>query len=368
MTSGTERIKVPLSNRGYEIVLGGPGIRGLGVELINHGIKEGTKILIVSNNDVAKYYGEICIESLSKNGFNPKMILINAGEKEKNINNIVSIHDSAFSNHIERTSIMVALGGGIVGDITGFAAATWLRGISFIQIPTTLLAMVDASIGGKTGVNHPKGKNLIGAFHQPKLVLIDPLTLNSLPDREFKCGMAEVIKYGIIDDKELFLELEKIKYLDSPSKYNEKQLATILRRSVSSKAKIVAEDEYESGRRAILNYGHTFGHAIETLCGYGNYLHGEAVGIGMIAAGELAVQLGIWSRDSANRQKALIAKTGLPTYWPKLNPNDVWDTLQSDKKVRNGKVRFILPKKIGEVDIYDDISKEQVIDCISKLN
>ena len=204
---------------------------------------------------------------------------------------------------------MLALGGGVIGDMTGFAAATWLRGIGVVQVPTTLLAMVDASIGGKTGVNHPGGKNLIGAFHQPRLVLIDPATLQTLPTREFRAGMAEVIKYGILGDQELFTLLEHCQQPDQPEGLGTALLETILERSAAAKARVVAADEKEGGLRAILNYGHTFGHVVETLCGYGTWLHGEAVAIGMVAVGELVVQRGSWSRDDANRQRRLIQRT-----------------------------------------------------------
>ena len=228
--------------------------------------------------------------------------------------------------------------------------------------------MVDASIGGKTGVNHSGGKNLIGAFHQPKLVVIDPLTLETLPKREFRAGMAEVIKYAVIGDPSLFKLLEKAFCIDNLSNLGDNLITEILERSAATKARIVVSDERESGLRAILNYGHTFGHAIENLCGYGKFLHGEAVAIGMIAVGELALIKGKWKEEDANRQKKLIKKAGLPTYWPKLDHEEVLQALTGDKKVKDGKIRFILPRKIGEVEISNEITESDLRECLNKLD
>ena len=250
---------------------------------------------------------------------------------------------------------MIALGGGIVGDITGFASATWLRGLDYIQIPTTLLSMVDSSVGGKTGVNHPKGKNLIGAFNQPKAVFIDTETLKTLPSREFNAGMAEIIKYGIIRDKELFEYLEDELNLKNIINLENQSLVKIIKNSVKIKSDIVTEDEKEKGIRAYLNYGHSFGHVIENLCGYGEYLHGEAISIGMRIAGEIAFSKGLWQKDETIRQNNLIKKYGLPIEVPNLNKYDVVRILMGDKKVQEGKMRFILPNKIGKVSIYTDI-------------
>ena len=367
MHQDNRRIPVSITNQPYEIVIGKGSLKFIGSELQKAGIKNGVKILVVSNNDVALPYGETFLKSLKESGYDPTLLIIEAGEDKKTPESIAIIHDAAYSAKLERGSLMIALGGGVVGDMTGFAAATWLRGISVIQVPTTLLAMVDAAVGGKTGVNHKGGKNLIGAFHQPKLVVIDPLTLKTLPSREFRAGMAEVIKYGVIGDYKLFNLLEKCSSLKSLETLDENFLEEILEHSCSSKAKIVALDEHESGLRAILNYGHTFGHVIETLCGYGTWLHGEAVSMGMIAIGELALQLGSWSEEEANRQKELLKKAGLPTNWPDLNPEDVYKSLQGDKKVKEGRVVFIVPKKIGTVEIRNDISNHDIKQCLSKL-
>jgi 3-dehydroquinate synthase len=257
--------------------------------------------------------------------------------------------------------------------MAGFAAATGLRGIAVVQVPTTLLAMVDAAIGGKTGVNHPGGKNLIGAFHQPKLVLIDPTVLATLPAREFRAGMAEVIKYGVIGDPPLFAELEAVAAqhpadgLASREGVGEALLQRLLERSAAAKARVVAADEREGGLRAILNYGHTLGHAVETLSGYGTYLHGEAVGLGMLAAGQLSLAMGLWGEDDQRRQRAVIAAAGLPIDWPCLSPTAVMDCLQGDKKVRNGKVRFVLPSAIGAVEIRDDVEPQMILKVLEQL-
>jgi 3-dehydroquinate synthase len=300
-------------------------------------------------------------------------LVIEAGEEQKTPATVALIHNAAFEQKLERGSLIVALGGGVVGDMAGFAAASWLRGIAVVQVPTTLLAMVDASIGGKTGVNHPGGKNLIGAFHQPKLVLIDPLTLATLPDREFRAGMAEVIKYGVIGDGALFSELEAAALADPSRGLASRQalgpalLQQILEHSAQAKAQIVAADEREGGLRAILNYGHTLGHVVEALCGYGTYLHGEAVGIGMVAAGELSLAMGLWSAQDQARQRAVIAAAGLPMAWPDLDPAAVLLCLQGDKKVRDGQVRFVLPTGIGSVEIRNDVSASTVVEALQRI-
>ncbi len=361
------RISVPLERDAYDVVIGSDSLNDIGSALIDAGVRRGRKILVVSNEDVAGPYGDICLKSLLSQGFSADLLIIDAGEDQKTPATVARIHDAAFKRRLERSSLMLALGGGVVGDMTGFAAATWLRGISVVQVPTTLLAMVDASIGGKTGVNHPGGKNLIGAFHQPCLVVIDPNTLRTLPVREFRAGLAEVIKYGIIGDPDLFHLLEKCVQPEHAEGVGAELLELVLERSAAAKAKVVAADEKEGGLRAILNYGHTFGHVIETLCGYGTWLHGEAVAMGMVAVGELAVQRGSWSRDEAERQKRLIAKTKLPINWPALEIENVLRTLQGDKKVRDGKLRFVLPTSIGQVEIRDDITSEEIVQCLQAL-
>ena len=349
------KILVPLGNKSYEVTLEAGLLNNIGKELFKIGIKNNRKILVISNKEISNLYGEKLIKDLKDNNFQTKIFLIKAGEPHKSLETLSHIYNAAFDFGLDRNSLIIALGGGIVGDITGLAAATWLRGIEYIQIPTTLLSMVDSSVGGKTAVNHPKGKNLIGAFYQPKAVFIDPETLKTLPSREFKAGMAEVIKYGVIKDKELFEFLENDKHKDELLNLENKSLINIINRSIKTKSHIVSEDEQEHGVRAILNYGHSFGHVIENLCGYGEYLHGEAISIGMKIAGEIAIEKGLWSKEHSLRQDALIKSYGLPTQTPKINKKDVITILMGDKKVRDGKMRFILPVEIGKVNIYDDI-------------
>ena len=360
-------IEVTLSANPYPIVIGNGALAQLGEQILARGIKAGTKVLVVTNPVVESHYGATAMASLEAAGFNASLLVIEAGEDQKTPATVGLIHNAAFERKLERGSLIVALGGGVVGDMAGFAAATWLRGIAVVQVPTTLLAMVDASIGGKTGVNHPGGKNLIGAFHQPRLVLIDPSTLATLPEREFRAGMAEVIKYGVIGDRELFEELEAAgTQLASMASLPAALLQSILERSAAAKAKVVAADEREGGLRAILNYGHTLGHVVEALCGYGAYLHGEAVAIGMVAAGELALERGLWTAQEQERQKAVISAAGLPLAWPDLDEQAVLTCLQGDKKVRDGQVRFVLPTRLGAVDLCSDVSGKQVLAALAR--
>ncbi len=362
------RVPIALKRNPYEVVIGGLGIEGIGNELRSIGFNSNCKVLIVSNEEVAEHYGNKLIRSLEENGFKASLLIIKAGESQKNQKSIGLIHDAAYKERIERNSLMIALGGGVIGDMTGFAAATWLRGIPIVQVPTTLLAMVDASIGGKTGVNHPKGKNLVGAFHQPKLVIIDPTTLKSLPEREFRAGMSEVIKYGVIGDIKLFNLLESLPSLNSLKGIRMDLIEKIIEYSVITKARVVEQDELEAGIRAILNYGHTFGHVVETLCGYGVWLHGEAVAIGMHTVGLLALNRGSWSWSDLSRQQALINKANLPFTWPVMQSAKILEILQGDKKVRNGKLRFVIPKGIGSVEIIDNVSEEEINNLIEKIN
>jgi 3-dehydroquinate synthase len=366
-------IMVPLAAQPYPIVLGAGSLASLAELLIAQGIRADTKVLLVTNPEVERHYGAPCRRSLEAAGFPVQTLVIEAGEDQKTPATVALIHDAAFAAKLERGSLIVALGGGVVGDMAGFAAATWLRGIAVVQVPTTLLAMVDAAIGGKTGVNHPGGKNLIGAFHQPKLVLIDPAVLHTLPEREFRAGMAEVIKYGVIGDPALFGDLEAAAQRDplaglaNRESVGEGLLERLLERSASAKAKVVAADEREGGLRAILNYGHTLGHTVETLSGYGTFLHGEAVGLGMLAAGEISLAMGLWRPEDQQRQRAVIAAAGLPLAWPALDPQAVLACLQGDKKVRSGRVRFVLPTAIGAVEIRDDVEPEIIVLALERL-
>jgi 3-dehydroquinate synthase len=359
-------IRVNLPQQSYDIAIASQGLDQLGQAIAN--LNLGKKVLVVSNPAIFRHYGERAIASLQSAGFEVNSCTIPAGERYKTLTSIQKLYDAALENRLERSSTLVALGGGVIGDMTGFAAATWLRGINFVQVPTTLLAMVDAAIGGKTGVNHPQGKNLIGAFHQPRLVLIDPQVLNTLPVREFRAGMAEVIKYGIIWDAQLFAQMEQSDRLDQLRYLDTGLLQEILSRSCQAKADVVSKDEKEAGLRAILNYGHTIGHAVESLTGYRVVNHGEAVAIGMVAAGQLSVNLQLWEQAAQERQLALIQKTGLPTQLPAgVDIEAIIDSLQTDKKVKAGRVRFVLPTQIGAVTVTDQVPAEQIRQVLRQM-
>ncbi|MGK7953725.1 MAG: 3-dehydroquinate synthase [Crocosphaera sp.] len=359
-------IDVTLPHTSYKIVISPNSLDQLGQQL--NSLHLGQKILVISNPEIFSYYGENVINSLKDAGFKVVEHLIPAGEKYKTLDSISQVYDIALKHRLERSSTLLALGGGVIGDMTGFAAATWLRGINFVQVPTSLLAMVDASIGGKTGVNHPQGKNLIGAFYQPRLVFIDPTVLTTLSMREFRAGMAEVIKYGIIWNQGLFNQLEAQKSLDSLDNVTAEIIQEIITQSCQAKVDVVSQDEKEAGLRAILNYGHTIGHAIESLTGYSQINHGEAVAIGMVAAGKIAVKLGMWEEEKTQRQENLIQQVALPvTVNNDLKSQDILDSLQLDKKVKAGKVRFILPTDIGEVEMRDNIPPEVITTVLQEM-
>lgn len=355
-------IKVEIPAQSYDIAIAPQILDQVGNRLSQ--LSLGQKVLVVSNPKIFQLYGQRVINSLHQAGFITHSCLLPAGERYKNLNSIQKVYQAALEQKLERSSTILALGGGVVGDMAGFAAATWLRGINFVQVPTTLLAMVDASIGGKTGVNHPQGKNLIGAFHQPRLVLIDPEVLHSLPKREFRSAMAEVIKYGVIWDEELFYDLESLQKLESLSL---EVLQTIIVRSCQAKAEVVSKDEKESGLRAILNYGHTIGHAVESLTKYRVVNHGEAVAIGMAAAGAIATKLGLWQNSSQYRQLELIKKINLPITIPAgLVAEDIVELLKTDKKVKDGRVRFVLPTEIGAATVTDQVSSGLITEVLNE--
>jgi 3-dehydroquinate synthase len=342
-------VNVPLGERSYDIEIGmsldqaGLQIKGLGL---------GQKIAVVVNPTVKELYGKRLLESLKAQGFMVMSIIIPEGEQYKNLDWANAIYTALLTNAFDRRSAIVALGGGVIGDLAGFAAATYMRGIPFVQVPTTLLAMVDSSVGGKTGVNHPMGKNMIGAFHQPRKVLMDLEVLRTLPKAEFLSGMAEVIKYGVIWDGDFFDYLDanrdRILGLDADV------LAHVVRRSCEIKAEVVGRDEREGGLRAVLNFGHTVGHAIEKAENY-TMRHGEAVAIGMVYASRLALQTGLCEALVPERVEKLIASYGLPTdlraFSRKPTVTELMDAMRIDKKAEGGKVKFVLPKKIGEVVI-----------------
>jgi 3-dehydroquinate synthase len=342
-------LSLELPTTRYDIVIESGALATLGARMLE--LKLGRKVLVVSNPQIFKHYGETVLTSLRNAGFDAESLLLPGGERYKNLAHVQKVFDRAYELGLERSSTLVALGGGVVGDLTGYAAASWLRGINFVQVPTTLLAMVDASVGGKTGVNHPQGKNLIGAFYQPRLVLMDPETLETLPTREFRAALSEVIKYGVIWDRALLDVLESQPKLDQYHAITPEFLTTILERSCQAKAEVVQSDEREQGLRAILNYGHTVGHALESLTQYKTYRHGEGVALGMVAAGRIAVALGLWDQESCTRQEQLLKKAKLPTTLPEtLDIERCIALTKGDKKVLDGRVRFILPLSVGSSD------------------
>jgi 3-dehydroquinate synthase len=362
-------IPVALPQNAYDIAIAPGGLDQLGSLLTSSStLKLGRKVMVVSNPVIFKHYGERVLASLTAAGFDASHCLLPAGERFKTPKTLQKIYDAALAQRLERSSTLMALGGGVIGDMTGFAAATWLRGINVVQVPTSLLAMVDAAIGGKTGVNHPQGKNLIGAFHQPRLVLIDPQVLKTLPVREFRAGMAEVIKYGVIWDAQLFGSLAAAKRLDQMRYLGPDLLQEVLTRSAQAKAQVVGKDERESGLREILNYGHTVGHAVESLTGYTVVNHGEAVGIGMEAAGRIAVVMGLWSQAECDRQLSLIQKAGLPSRLPTgMDLAAIVAALQTDKKVKAGQVRFVLPSQIGAVNVTDQVQTQDILTVLKAM-
>ena len=288
--------------------------------------------------------------ALRQAGFSPFFIIVPDGEQAKTVKWLSKILDALVTQRVERQDCLLALGGGVTGDVAGFAASTYLRGIPFVQVPTTLVAQVDSSVGGKTGVNHPHGKNLIGAFYQPQIVIVDPHVLATLPSRQWIAGLAEVIKYGMITDKPFFEYLEQ--HVEGLRNQSDEVLLHVLRRCCELKAEVVAGDERESGRRRILNYGHTIGHALESWGHYKKWIHGEAVGLGMVQEASIAENLGICSSAVVERQNDLIKRVGLPSGMPKkIKFLELWQAMQHDKKVVKGDIHCVLPTCIGEVAV-----------------
>ena len=347
-----ETINVALGDRAYSIHVG----QGLfdRADLMTPHLKQ-PKVAIVSNQIVAPLYLSRLKSRLHVAGVEVIEIVLPDGEAFKTWETLNSIFDGLLTNHCERSTSLIALGGGVVGDMTGFAAACYQRGMPFIQIPTTLLAQVDSSVGGKTAINHPRGKNMIGAFYQPRLVLADTDLLESLPDRELRAGMAEVIKYGLIRDLP-FLEWLELHIEDLLAR-EPKALAYAICRSCQNKAEVVVADEHERGERALLNLGHTFGHAIETGMGYGAWLHGEAVAAGTLMAAELSARLGWIDGGDVDRVERLFIRAGLPVAGPALASSRYVELMQHDKKVQDGKLRLVLLEKLGKA-VVSDAAKE----------
>ena len=345
-----QTLTVELGDRSYPIHIG-PGLLGQTDLILPHLVQK--RAMIVTNTTVAPLYLAQLTATLEAGGVAVSSVVLPDGEAYKTWETLNLIFDALLTGRAERKTTLIALGGGVIGDMTGFAAASYQRGVPFIQIPTTLLSQVDSSVGGKTGINHPLGKNMIGAFYQPRLVLADTATLKTLPARELSAGLAEVIKYGLIWDIEFLAWLEanmdKLRALDPAA------IAHAIYRSCEIKAQVVAQDEREGGIRAILNLGHTFGHAIETGMGYGNWLHGEAVGAGMLMAVDTSHRMGWLTEADVARSRALIEAAGLPVVAPDLGVDTYMEYMGHDKKVEGGKMRFVLLKKLGEAVITGDV-------------
>ena len=322
------------------------------------------KVLVVTDSNVDTLYSEHCFEVINKTGLRCTKFVFPAGEASKNLGTVGGIYQHCKENGFERQDMIIALGGGVVGDLAGFAAATYLRGINFVQVPTSLIAQCDSSVGGKVGVDFQGGKNLVGAFYQPKAVYIDVNTLNTLPEREFVSGFAEVIKHGAIQDKDFFRYLED--NCEEILARKEGVMSYVVRTNCSIKARIVEIDEKESDLRAILNFGHTVGHAIESVLDF-SLLHGECIALGMISACNIAENLGIADKQNLERIMKLLSNLKLPTYYKGLNIERVYKQMYLDKKISGGKLNFILPRKIGEVVQSNEVPESMIIQSIEAL-
>ena len=356
-SSSPLHVPVSLGDRSYNILIQEGLLKKSGACLQEAGLSG--RVGVVTNPTVARLYINELTKSLRKAGFHVTVITLPDGERAKSLQWASKILDELVTRRFERSDVLLALGGGVIGDITGFAASMYLRGIPFVQVATTLIAQVDSSVGGKTGVNHRLGKNLIGAFYQPRLVMMDTATLRTLPPREWVAGLAEVIKYGMIADRSFFEYLER--HIKAIVKMETDPIEFMVRRCCEIKASVVAADERESGLRRILNYGHTIGHALESLGKYKKYIHGEAVGIGMVQESSIAHHLTLCSKDVVSRQQELVGQAGLPGQLPSLKLSDLWGAMQHDKKVKRGKVHCVFPREIGQVEVLplerDDVSK-----------
>ncbi len=336
-------LSVNLADNSYNIVIERGTLASLGQRCLTIGLKG--MAAVISNSTVATLYGAVVQEALTAAGFTVVHIEIPDGEEYKNSTTLNHVYDALLASGVDRSSFIVALGGGVVGDVAGYAAATWMRGIPFIQVPTTLLAQVDSSVGGKTGIDHPKGKNLIGAFYQPCLVLIDVSTLATLDQRQFRAGLAEVIKYGVVIDHSFFEFVEK--NIAAILAKDPDVLIEIILRSCQLKAQVVEFDEKEAGLRAILNYGHTLGHAFESISGYSSLVHGDAVAIGMVLAARVSVAKSLCSEEEFLRIYSLIVKCGLPVEIPHYDRQQLIDAVAADKKSKGGSITFICNQGIG---------------------
>lgn len=355
-----KNIPVNIATNPYSIVVGHKWIERLPDFLLD--IKKTSSLILISDKNVFSLYGEAVLKICSQAGFKIETAVFPGGEENKNLASVAWLYEQMLKAGMDRDSAVLALGGGIVGDMAGFAAASYMRGIDYIQIPTTLLAQVDSSIGGKTGVNLPQGKNLVGAFHQPRIVFIDTDFLKTLPEKEYLTGLAEVIKYGIMWDQNLFHFLENNQ--SEISRRNAQALQTIIARSGEIKAEIVSQDEKEHGLRALLNLGHTFGHAFETLTAYKVYTHGEAIAVGMAYAARLAKKLQLLGAAECERIISLLNNYNLPIAYGDLKPDNIIKQMYKDKKNSGGQLKLILPVSIGECKIINNVSPQDIFSIL----
>jgi len=355
----TREVQVNLPTNPYTVRIGKNVLSRVGK--LASSLNLGMLCAVITDSNVAPLYAEEVVESLRKHGFLPKLFEVQAGEASKSFKQVEALCEQMIWAGMDRTSFILALGGGVIGDLAGFVAAIYFRGIPYIQLPTTIMAQVDSSVGGKTGVNASSGKNLIGAFHQPLAVLTDVKTLGTLPEREYHEGFAEIIKHAAIRDREFF---EKLKHFDK------NDIESIIQRNVEIKAEIVAADERETtGERALLNFGHTIGHAIENAAGYGHYLHGEAISLGIAGALHLSVALGGLSSAESEEALALLKKFHLPTVSPpRIDPRKIMQALKKDKKFLGGQVRFVLLSSIGHAFVSDDVTIQDIEDTLKNLS
>jgi 3-dehydroquinate synthase len=358
-----EQVEVRLGDRSYGIKIGYGILNDFGQAYSDMGFA--ISVVIVTNPTVAELYLKPVRQGLEAAGCRVTVLTMPDGEEHKTLETARELYGGLIQAGIDRSSMLVALGGGVVGDTAGFVAATYLRGIDFVQVPTTLEAQVDASVGGKTAVDHPLGKNMVGAFHQPRMVYIDTETLMSLPRREVAAGTSEVIKHGIIRDPELFGFLENNLEAMVDLELAPEDLIWVIARNCQIKAGVVSSDETEKGLREILNYGHTVGHAIEVVTEYQEFKHGEAVSLGMIAAGKIALDKGLWHPDDFDRQTELLRRLGIQKGVNHLDPLALLDRMESDKKVRDGVIRFVLPESIGQASTCDTVTRDEMLNGIA---
>lgn len=359
----TERVRVDLGERGYDILIG-EGVRrrvgGMAREVVRP-----SRVAVITDRTVAGLYGSEVSDSLKRAGLQTALIDIPPGEETKTLPQAGRLYSALVAAGLDRGSLVVALGGGVVGDLAGFVAATYMRGVPYLQVPTTLLAMVDSSVGGKVAVDLPEGKNLVGAFYQPRLVLIDPETLRTLPQREVRAGLAEVVKYGVILDAHFFAYLEE--HAERLLALEPAVTVAVIRRCCELKAQVVQQDEREAGLRAILNYGHTFAHALEAVTGYRRFRHGEAVARGMVAASLLAEELGMVTEEVTRRQVSLLRRLGLEVAMPEdLSAEELMAAFGRDKKARSGRLRVVLPTRVGEVQVVSEPDRGLLVRALER--